>query len=197
MTTIGNILFIPLFWFLPVTICSQNRMFDVPIDCSYCFNLDCTKSSHCTIYTLEIQNDAVFVFPNELKSLDSLKRLGLIGGNQFEFNGQILKLKNLEELCLGGNHIRRLPKRIDSLQNLRKLNVCCNEISSLPKRFKFLDRLEFLSLSANEFLHIPNEIYHLKNLKFLDLSKNKIAKQEIDLFRTKRPDVQIVFEEID
>lgn len=154
----------------------------------------------CQIKYLNIGENLLYKFPEEILCLSQLVLLNL-GGNEFyRVPENISKLINLQSLCLTNNKIKELPDSIKNLTELQELNVSNNILSVLPqlnnlKQLRKLDlsnncmsqffnnytvfkdtSIEELNLSGNKIVTTINNTIsdHFKSIKILDVSNNSI-----------------------
>ncbi|CAD8192380.1 unnamed protein product [Paramecium octaurelia] len=120
------------------------------------------------ILDLDLSNNLLHQFPNQLKTLTKLKILNL-SFNQIQSIPIKFYLPNLEKLLLTDNQIKQLPSSLFKLNALRELNLNNNNIEYLPQELFDL-KLTYLGLRSNLFTTIPakfNEI--LESLQCFDL----------------------------
>ncbi|CAD8113689.1 unnamed protein product [Paramecium sonneborni] len=117
---------------------------------------------------LDLSNNLLHQFPNQLKKFTSLKILNL-SNNQIQQIPIKFSLPNLEKLILSDNQIKQLPSCLFKLNTLRELNLNNNIIEYIPSELFDL-QLTFLGLRSNVFTTIParfNDI--LESLQCFDI----------------------------
>ncbi|CAD8206714.1 unnamed protein product [Paramecium pentaurelia] len=117
---------------------------------------------------LDLSNNLLHQFPNQLKTYTKLKILNL-SFNQIQQIPIKFHLPNLEKLILSDNQIKQLPSSLFKLNTLKELNLNNNNIEYLPSELFDL-KLIYLGLRSNMFTTIParfNEI--LESLQYFDL----------------------------
>lgn len=133
-----------------------------------------------SVYILDLSNQGLKRFPNELFIFPNLISLNL-AENEIEFiPDSIDRLQTLEELRLGwfwgGNQISELPPSIGNLKNLKKLSLSNNKLKLIPNEIGKLNNLRELFIDFNELVVLPDQIGNLRKLERLGLAGNKLAR---------------------
>ncbi|KAF2297013.1 hypothetical protein GH714_014670 [Hevea brasiliensis] len=81
--------------------------------------------------TLDLENAAIDVLPEELGTLFNLRYLNLRGTPMAELPKSIGELRNLELLDISETNIKELPSEVAKLQNLRHLNMWSKFIADI------------------------------------------------------------------
>ncbi len=117
----------------------------------------------------------------------------------------------LEELDLSNKAIEFLPREISHLHELKKLNLSHNLLKELPPYISKLTALVELDLSHNQLTELPCELSELLSLQDLKIDQNpleypaqSIINKGLDSilvelarkFRTKKNDLDVIFEEL-
>ncbi|KAF2297001.1 hypothetical protein GH714_014585 [Hevea brasiliensis] len=105
--------------------------------------------------TLDLENAAIDVLPEELGTLFNLRYLNLRGTPMAELPKSIGELRNLELLDISETNIKELPSEVAKLQNLRHLNMWS----------KFIADIHNFELVRG--MQVPFEISKLKKLQVM------------------------------
>ena len=103
-------------------------------------NIDTSKSI--CLESINLSNNNLDSFPNEILSFKELRVLNLQNNNISQIPSKISGLQKLKALNLLGNDIRTLPNEIKELKNLRLLIIINNPIS--------IDEYERIKLLVND-----------------------------------------------
>ncbi|KAF2297017.1 hypothetical protein GH714_014710 [Hevea brasiliensis] len=132
--------------------------------------------------TLDLENAAIDVLPEELGTLFNLRYLNLRGTPMAELPKSIGELRNLELLDISETNIKELPSEVAKLQNLRHLNMWS----------KFIADIHNFELVRG--MQVPFEISKLKKLQVMANieAEGNIIKQlrRITIRKGVMPDIQ-------
>ena len=133
-----------------------------------------TTNSEGNIIELDLESVNLVKIPTEIKRLQVLTTLRLIGNEIDEIPKEIGNLANLIVLNLENNNLTTLPPEIGNLNNLIFLDINTNKLTSIPIELTNLIALQDLYLSHNQLKTLPNEIGNLVNLLDLQLGDNQL-----------------------
>ncbi|MEE9364353.1 MAG: hypothetical protein V3U92_17260 [Cellulophaga sp.] len=145
-----------------------------------------TTNSEGNIIELNLESVNLVKIPTEIKSLQVLTALRLIGNNIDEIPKEIGNLANLITLSLENNNLTTLPPEIGNLNNLIFLDINTNKLISMPIELTNLIALEDLYLSHNQLKTLPNEIGNLVNLLDLQLGDNQLQSIPVEVGNLKK-----------
>jgi Leucine rich repeat/F-box-like len=143
---------------------------------------------------LSLEKCNLFVLPEKIFELPSLKKLDLSDNNFLDISENIQKLQSLRNLYLGSNQLERLPLGLFELSELKTLSIgnfafsglkcrCCdrigkkttgNSFQKLPSGFDKLKSLKVLNIRSIGLTEIPKELGKLNKLEMIDASHNAI-----------------------
>uniref|UniRef100_A0A2C9U3D0 Uncharacterized protein n=1 Tax=Manihot esculenta TaxID=3983 RepID=A0A2C9U3D0_MANES len=135
---------------------SYLRSLLVFVDCSVSFSKT-SLSNLKLMRSLDLENVAIDVLPEELGTLFNLRYLNLRGTQVAKLPKSIRKLGNLESLDIRETNVKELPSEVAELQNLYHLTM-------LSKKIANTDFGDFLLCSG---VQVPFEISKLKKLQVL------------------------------
>ncbi|KAL3892333.1 hypothetical protein ACJMK2_004549 [Sinanodonta woodiana] len=123
---------------------------------------------------LNLNNQGLAVFPNQIFSLTRLEVLKISGNELNEIPLAITRLRSLRQLHLEENFLTFLPETLCNCRHLQELNLTRNRLRSLPTNILMLTNLRVLRLGQNHFECLPHEMGFLENLRVLDLHGNRL-----------------------
>lgn len=127
---IGIHIFITLMIFAPTSTVTELSSYPVSSETlvhdSVVYSLNEAQNSAYFVEVLDLQQQALTTFPNEILKFTDLKRLYLQGNQLTSLPKEISQLKNLEVLHLHSNQLTSLPKEISQLKNLKVLTLWDN-----------------------------------------------------------------------
>ncbi|MEX2668905.1 leucine-rich repeat domain-containing protein [Candidatus Uabimicrobium amorphum] len=119
--------------------------------------------------------------PPDIKYLQNLEYLNILGTLIEEIPKEIGMLKKLKRMVVGHNEVlRSIPKEMGDLSNLTTLHLHNNKITQVPKEMGNLSNLITLNMGYNKIAKLPKEIGNLSKLKVLFLEGNPISQQHQD-----------------
>ncbi|CAD6189324.1 unnamed protein product [Caenorhabditis auriculariae] len=123
---------------------------------------------------LDVSENQIFKFPNEIQLLDCLKTLLVRDNKLILFPQPICTLEQLSYLDLSFNKLAEVPNELFQLP-LKTLILAGNRITTIPKSInEAAGTLNWLDYSSNDLTFLPTYIRHLKELRVLNVSNNKI-----------------------
>ncbi len=129
--------------------------------------------------------------PAELWTLTNLEEIKITNANLTEIPAGIANFHQLYVLCLTQNAITVIPDEVYNLKTLKSLELGYNNIKVISPAVARLENLTSLGVFCNPVSTIPAEITGLKNLSYIRCWKTRIPQKEIDVLRTKLPEVRI------
>ena len=124
---------------------------------------------------LNMQEQTFYSLQSALLNPNQVYKLNLRNEKLTVFPEEIFLLKNLKELDLSKNKIREIPPEIDKLSRLELLDLSKNQVEVFTKEICFLPELRVLRMSRNNLISIPFEIENLRALQVLDLWDNDLV----------------------
>jgi len=121
-----------------------------------------------------ISDNYIDSLPSSIGNLEKLQILRADHNRLKTLPPQFGNLVNLEELDLSHNRIEWIPYEFKNLTNLLKLDLSYNNLQLLAYDMSDMDKLAVLNISNNKFEKFPNQIFNLKTLVYLDVSNNPI-----------------------
>jgi len=129
---------------------------------------------------LTINDNELFVIPEEIYSLTKLKKLEIKSNSLQVLPEGISKMVSLEELDLRHNGLTQLPADIAGLKSLKRLQLWGNRLTTLPHNIGDLYSLKELYLMNNRLRSLPKSITKL-GLSYLDISFNYLRDSEASI----------------
>jgi hypothetical protein len=123
---------------------------------------------------LDLSNNQLSAFPDELKQLKKL-RIVFASNNNFEELPDVLgQCENLEMVGFKSNRIKQVSE--SSLPfKLRWLILTNNRIETLPGALGERPRLQKLALAGNRLTHLPQSLAQCENLELVRISANELS----------------------
>lgn len=118
------------------------------------------------------ERDDITIIPNEVKYLEKLEKINLVGRPLIFVSPEIKHLTRLNELSLVNCSLCHLTDEIGHLTTLRVLDVSENKLKTLPQGMERLQSLRMLSLYGNAFTSLPYNLVNLTSLKSLHIGEN-------------------------
>jgi Leucine-rich repeat (LRR) protein len=117
--------------------------------------------------TLELNNNSLEKFPQEITMLDSLTVLRIEKNDIKELPKEVGQMKQLEELYLADNQLETLPDEFASLKHLVLLDLKHNAFQGLDfaSGLTKLKAVEEIDLSYNPLWIFPVELTSIRSLK--------------------------------
>ncbi|USD26604.1 leucine-rich repeat domain-containing protein [Flagellimonas marinaquae] len=134
------------------------------------------------ISKLDLSNQGLTKFPEEILGLKNLKSLNLSNNRISIIPKEVIKLYRLETLDLANNEITQFYSKLCSLERLKRLNLNNNRIKSIPRQIKLLQKLTHLMLSNNDLKTLPIELQENKKLEEINISGNSFETIPYDVF---------------
>ena len=133
---------------------------------------------------LNLLGEDLKVIPEEIGQLKNLKKLNLAYNQISILPDSMKQLKSLEELVLNQTSLNKLPEWIGELKTLKTLNFRGTFLKFLPNSFKNLGNLETLNLEDVGFVNVNDtlELINADSLKALNLCKTGFT----EILRLKR-----------
>jgi Leucine-rich repeat (LRR) protein len=158
-----------------------------------CWNITCLNEHIGSTSCLFLENQYRPELPSKMNNCIELQYIHIEYCSYGKIPEQIYDCPNLTYLTYSDSNAF-ISDKIFRCSNLKSFGIAGSGIKSLPKSLSKLKKLEFIWLEANKIKRIPRVLYQIKSLKIVDLSRNPISEKEINKFRKRRPNVELIFE---
>ncbi|XP_028393150.1 malignant fibrous histiocytoma-amplified sequence 1 homolog [Dendronephthya gigantea] len=140
-----------------------------------CIKIPCTLKNLKNLRVLDLRNNPLGTFPQQITELLNLEELHLSNCTLLGVPDELALLQSLKTLDLSSNMFSTLPIAITQLRNLNILYLSDGQLQSLCGEIKNLVNLERLQLTNNNLSSLPEGLFELVNLKKLYLNSNKLT----------------------
>jgi len=145
------------------------------------------------VYNLDLSNQKLKTFPEEIIQLKNLKSLNLSKNKLKEIPDEIGILKNLTYLNLERNNLVKLSEELGELVLLEELIISRNQIENLPASIINLENLKILDMWSNELEGFPEDMENMKSLEIIDIRGILFDINEIKSLEKKMPNTKIKY----
>ena len=112
---------------------------------------------------------SIIKFHYQESYLKNIEKLQIINQGVGEFPDELFELSNLRVLDLSGSYFEQLPQSIENLYQLEVLDLGNSNIDTFPNAICNIKSLKKLYLGGTKISSLPNCIGYLENLEILDL----------------------------
>ncbi len=126
--------------------------------------------------TLNYDHDGTEKIDNRIASLKLLEELVIIDskGSEIDLPIELKKLQNLKSLRIVGSKLTKIPPIIYELSSLESLSLEMSEVKTVSDDIGNLIKLKYLGIGSLRLSFIPESIYRLRNLEHLYISADQI-----------------------
>nr|XP_033819549.1 protein flightless-1 homolog [Geotrypetes seraphini] len=126
---------------------------------------------------LKLNRTGLCYLPEELAALQKLEHLSVSHNNLTTLHGELSSLPCLRAIVARANSLKNsgVPDDIFQLDDLSVLDLSHNQLTECPRELENSRNMLVLNLSHNSIDNIPNQLFiNLTDLLYLDLSDNKL-----------------------
>ena len=144
------------------------------------FPFEATLPQFRHLQVLTIRTKGIQTIPEDIKDLENVTCLWLVGGDLEGFPSAVCQLNKLTDLNLNGNEkIKEIPPgACGKMKRLRQLDLRGCGLTCLPNDLDQMVNLETLSLGDNSLSHLCNGLKNMTKLKRLWLDNNPFESLE-------------------